>query len=74
MNKFFDFEDFGRSLKHSMKYGYTMRSIGKEAGVHHTAISRVMNYKPISINNLVRIADWMGVKLDDFIKSQPDPS
>ncbi|MEM6342556.1 MAG: helix-turn-helix transcriptional regulator [Bacteroidota bacterium] len=74
MRKFFDYKDFGESLKYKMSYGDTLRKLKEETGVPVSAISRVINGKPVKIENLIPLADWMKAKLDDFVKRQPDQS
>ena len=48
--------------------GISVRAAGREIGVAHTTIIRIIDGKPADIDTLEAVCKWMGVKVSDVLE------
>lgn len=50
--------------------GISEREAGRQAGVAHTTISRIMDGKVVSLDTLLKVATWLRVDVNDLMASE----
>jgi transcriptional regulator with XRE-family HTH domain len=58
-------------LKEKLRSGMSKRQIGREIGVAHTTIGRVLDGQPIASSTLEKIAEWLDAPLGELAYGEP---
>jgi len=62
----FDFKEFSRCFSNCLSYSDSFRKIGKKIGVSAPTLSRLSKGKTVDLVTAIRVADWMGVDINQF--------
>ncbi len=66
-----DKNQLGELMKQELrKRGVSAREAGREMGVAHTTIMRIIDGKPASLETLIKVAEWLKVDKADLIGAE----